>query len=172
MRRQTALLLGLFAAGALWAATRGRGVITDAMRALIQRVEGLRLTAYQDTGGAWTIGYGHLILPTEPYYPYGPRRTITQGEADALFAADSAKAQLAVDQLVTVPLSASQRAALVSFVFNVGRTAFATSTLLRKLNAGDYDGAAAEFGKWVYDNGVRVAGLVNRRAIEAGEFAA
>lgn len=176
MRRQTVLLLGLAAAAALWLATRGSGVISAAVRALIARVEGLRLTVYQDTEGNWTIGYGHLVKPGDPYYPYGSRRTITQGEADALLTSDSAEAADAVRDLVTVPLTDGQHAALVSFAFNEGRTALAGSTLLRKLNSGDYAGALAEFPKWnkITKNGVKVvdAGLVNRRTIEMQEFSA
>jgi len=72
----------------------------------------------------------------------------------------------AVDKHVTVPLKPTQHAALISFVYNVGETNFARSTLLRKLNSGDYDGACHELPRWVYAKGVRLRGLEIRRQKE------
>jgi lysozyme len=168
----------IMAAAGSAAAAAGRSVSTflDTLKSMIQNFEGLRLDAYQDVAGKWTIGYGHLIKPGEPYVPYGTVATITQDEADALLDADSQAAQICVDQNVTVDLTDDQRAALVSFVFNVGCTAFMNSTLLIKLNAGDYAGAAAEFAVWnhVTDPAtgqlVASSGLTNRRATEAQVF--
>lgn len=148
-------------------------VVTQAIdkgKALIAGEEGLRLTVYKDSGGAWTIGWGHLIKPGEPYHPYGPIKTITRAEADRIYDADLREARVAVATYVKVPLTVNQRAALESFTFNVGAGALKSSTLLRKLNAGDYTGAANELDRWVNDNGVRVAGLVNRRAREKAVF--
>lgn len=142
----------------------------DKIKELIAGAEGYSATAYQDVAGKWTIGYGHLVQPGEPYHPYGPVTEISQAEADALFQGDTAKATACVDQHVGVSLSDNQRAALVSFAFNVGCGAFANSTLLRKLNAGDHEGTADEFGRWVNAGGVRVAGLVNRRNLEREVF--
>lgn len=144
----------------------------DTLRNLIAGSEGLRLEAYQDVAGKWTIGYGHLIQPGEQYHPYGPVREITQSEADTLLARDTGIAQACVNESVTVPLTDNQAAALVSFVFNVGCSAFRSSTLLRKLNAGDYEGAADELTRWVNAGGMRVAGLVNRRNLEREVFLA
>lgn len=160
------LLIGGFLVAIYFAGKR----MLSGVKNLIAGEEGLKLTAYQDTGGEWTIGYGHLIQPGERYHPYGPVRTITQAEADALFDHDTRIATAAVDQLVRVPLTTSQRDALISFVFNVGVNAFRTSTLLRKLNAGDYAGAAAEFPRWNRDNGAVVAGLTERRLREQALF--
>jgi lysozyme len=131
---------------------------------LIQQSEGLRLTAYRDTGGVLTIGYGH----TGPDVYEG--QTITKAEAERLLRQDMQTAANAVREFVGVPLSPAQFDALTSFVFNVGRAAFARSTLLRKLNARDYAGAAAEFDRWVYDNGRKLPGLVARRAEERALF--
>jgi lysozyme len=125
--------------------------------ALLKAWEGGRLTAYQDGGGIWTIGYGHV----------GPdvheRLTLSLREIDALLEKDVAKAEAAVDRLVDVPLTAGQHDALTCFVFNVGGRAFEDSTLLRLLNAGDYDAVPGQLLRWVKDNGRDVPGLVNRR---------
>lgn len=129
---------------------------------LIKRWEGLRLDAYQDTGGVWTIGYGHT--------PARPGQRITKAEADILLAKDVAWASKAVEDLFTVPLTHGQRSALVSFTYNLGENQVARSTLRRKLNAGDYEGASKEFLRWVYDDGVFIEGLKNRRKDEVRKF--
>jgi lysozyme len=176
VNRQQKLLLVLSAAAGLFLFSRTklgqRGItyVTDKARHLIAGLEGRRLTVYQDTGGAWTIGDGHLVKAGERFYPYGTVRTITDAEADALFAADIAIASSAINSYVKVPLTEGQRAALLSLVFNIGVSAFKTSTMLKKLNAGDYAGAAAEFPRWNKDNGVTVAGLTNRRVREQSVF--
>lgn len=146
--------------------------LTDKIKTLIAGEEGLRLEAYQDVAGKWTIGYGHLIQPGEQYHPYGPVREISQEEADALFAADTATARACVESAVQVPLTDNQVAALTSFVFNVGCGAFRSSTLLRRLNEHDYTAAAEQLDRWVNAGGVRVAGLVNRRQLEKEIFLA
>lgn len=129
--------------------------------ACIKRWEGLRLTAYRDVGGKWTIGYGHVNGARE-----GMR--ITQREAEDWLRRDLAQAELAVDTAVKVALTDSQFGALVSFVFNVGVNAFKRSTLLRKLNAGDYEAVPAELLRWTKAGGKQVPGLVNRRNAEIG----
>lgn len=130
--------------------------------ALIESFEGCKLKAYKDTGGVWTIGVGHT--------PAFPGQTITQAQADTLLHADLKSAEATVERLVKVPLTDNQFAALVSFVFNLGSGQFKSSTLLRKLNAGDYAGAKAEFPRWNKDNGKEVAGLTRRRWAEAALF--
>lgn len=132
---------------------------------LIKQWEGCRLTAYKDVAGVWTIGYGS----TGAHVRAG--MTISQAEADALLVADLARFERAVEQLVKVPLSDGQFAALVSFAFNVGEGALQKSTLLKKLNAGNYDAVPGELAKWVNAGGKKVQGLVNRRAAEAGLWA-
>lgn len=145
----------------------------DQAKRLIAGEEGLRLEVYRDPGaGAWTIGYGHLVKPGERFYPYGSVKTITREEAEALFAADLAQARSTVQLYVRAPINDNQRAALESLVFNIGRGAFVSSTLLARLNVGDYAGAAAEFGRWIYDDGKIVAGLRDRRERERQIFLA
>ncbi|MFK7888037.1 MAG: LysM peptidoglycan-binding domain-containing protein [Gammaproteobacteria bacterium] len=130
---------------------------------LIKSFEGLRLNSYQDSGGVWTIGYGHTS-------GVGPGQTITQAQADSFLRQDVQWAENAVRDNVDVPLTQNQFDALVSFTFNVGAGAFAGSTLLRNLNAGDYAGAQEQFGRWVNADGQRLEGLVRRRGDEAALF--
>jgi lysozyme len=134
----------------------------------IKEHEALRLHPYRDTGGRWTIGWGHLIRESEPNLmrPEG----ITHAEAESILRGDLLTAEQAVSGYVTAPLTSGQYDALVSLVFNIGAGAFAGSTLLKKLNAGDYVGAAEEFPKWRLDNGVVVAGLEVRRLNEQQTF--
>lgn len=137
-------------------------------RQLIQRHEGLRLKTYVDPVGVNTIGYGST---GEHAYP---GNEITQAQAEEILADDLLTAERAVNRLVTVSLTQSQFDALVSFTFNLGSGALERSTLLRKLNAGDYEGASAEFGRWINGrvNGklTPLPGLVKRRADEAALF--
>ena len=137
--------------------------LSDSGVDLIKNFEGLRLSAYQDSGGVWTVGYGHTggVKP-------GDR--ITQDQAEALLRKDTGWAQDAVRQQVRVPLSQDQFNALTSFTFNLGAGALRDSTLLSKLNAGDYAGAQAEFGRFVHAGGRVLQGLVRRRAAEADLF--
>lgn len=128
--------------------------------------EGCKLTAYPDpaTGGEpWTIGYGHTG-------GISPGDTCTQAQAEQWLYEDLQTALQAVDRLVAVPITPEEEAALVDFAYNVGVSNLQHSTLLRLLNAGDYDGAANEFGKWNHANGAVLAGLTRRRAAEAAMF--
>jgi GH24 family phage-related lysozyme (muramidase) len=117
--------------------------------------------------GKPTIGWGHT---------YGVKlgRTISEAEAEVLLDHDYQQAEDDVLELVTVPLTDNQLGALTSFVFNLGQGNFSKSTLLRKINASDFAGAAAEFDKWVYAtvNGVKtkLSGLVVRRKLERSLF--
>lgn len=165
----TRLLVTLIAIAASLAYWK-RDALVSTAKELIAGKEGLRLSVYQDTGGVWTVGYGHVVKANDGLYPYTARRTITQVEADAFFNNDTATAAQGVNQNVRVPLSQNQRSALTSLVFNIGVTAFKNSTLLRKLNTGDVRGAADEFLRWVYDNGIRIPGLVSRREHERTLF--
>lgn len=130
---------------------------------LIKSFEGLRLKAYQDSAGVWTIGYGHTG-------GVRPGQQISQAQAEQYLRGDVRWAEQAVRDNVKVPISQNQFDALVSFTFNLGPNALKNSTLLKKLNAGDYAGAQAEFGKWVHAGGQRLEGLVRRRAEEAQLF--
>ena len=132
---------------------------------LIKQHEGCRLEAYQDSVGIWTIGYGHTL---------GVKAgdTCTQEQADAYLKADVHSAENCIEKSVTSSLSQGEFDALCSFTFNLGCAALRNSTLLRKLNSGDYDGAAAEFKKWDHAGGKQLAGLTKRRADEAELFEA
>lgn len=135
--------------------------------AKLKEREGVRLTAYPDpaTGGQpWTIGVGH----TGPDVHLG--LSITMEQSDAILARDLMRFEAGIDRLVTVPLSQNQFDALVSFAFNVGLSNLQASTLLRKLNAGDYQGAADQFLRWTKAAGKELPGLVSRRQSEREQF--
>lgn len=150
----------------------------EKLKSLITQEEGLRLDAYQDPVGKWTIGYGHLIKPGEPYYPYGQITLITLEEADALLSLDTQAAENCINRMVTAPLTENQRVALVSLIFNIGCGAFTSSTLLKKINAlTPLPETADEFDKWVMGtqpdgNKIILAGLITRRAREKQVFLA
>lgn len=139
---------------------------------LIKHFESFRSVRYMCDGGKWTIGWGHTKGVTEKTKP------ITIAEGDALIADDLVEFEAAVNSLVKVPLLQCQFDALVSFAFNVGQDidedtiaeGLGDSTLLKKLNAGNYIGAADEFPKWNKAKGKVLAGLVNRRAAERAMF--
>ena len=130
---------------------------------LTESFESCRFVAYQDSKGVWTIGWGHARGVQEG-------DTCTQEQADAWLLEDVQEAVDAVNRLVTVPLTQAQFDALVDFTFNAGEGNFASSTMLRLLNAGDYDGADAEFKRWDMCGGAHLAGLERRRLAEAAEF--
>lgn len=130
---------------------------SDEWRLLVSNFEGLRLEAYQDSVGVWTIGYGSTGSHVKP----GMR--ITKEEAEKLLDEDAARFEDAVNDLVEVGMTQYQFDALVSFCFNLGQGALGKSTLLDKLNDEDYDGAAQEFDRWVYAGGKKLRGLVRRR---------
>lgn len=133
---------------------------SQAGKDLIISFEGIRLQAYKCPAGVWTIGVGS----TQP--PVKPGEEITKKEAMDRFDRDLVKFEKAVDRLVTVPLTQNQFDALVSFTFNVGEGALAKSTLLKKLNAGNYDAVPAELMKWTKGGGKELPGLVRRRRAE------
>ena len=137
---------------------------SDAGIALTKGFEGLRLTAYRDCGGVLTIGYGH----TGPDVIEG--MTIDEAQAETLLRADVQVAVECVNRAVTAAITQNQFDALVDFCFNVGCGALMNSTLLRKVNAADFAGAAAQFALWVHAGGEVVAGLVRRRELEAQMF--
>lgn len=158
---------------------------------IIKRWEGIRdgnkttpnYDPYLCPANVATIGYGHAVTDggkmlkgqaglkrAQELYPQG----ITLDEAETLLMLDMAWAEAAVNKGVQASLTQNQFDALVSFVFNVGRTAFMRSTLLASLNGGRFDVAASEFLKWnkVTKNGekVEMPGLTNRRADEQSLF--
>jgi lysozyme len=139
----------------------------DAGQALIKKWEGFSLTPYICPAGLPTIGWGHVISTADAAKYAGG---ITQEQANALFAHDVRIAEGGVTSLITAPLTANQFAALVSFTFNLGAGRLRASTLRRKINARDYQGAADEFSRWVFAGGRKLTGLVRRRAEEKKLF--
>jgi GH24 family phage-related lysozyme (muramidase) len=130
---------------------------------LIKSFEGLRLTAYRDPVGVLTIGYG-----TTTGVSSGMK--ITQAQAEAYLKKDLAKFEQAVQDNVKVSLNSDQFSALVSFTYNVGEGALASSTLLRVLNQGDYQGAADQLLRWNKGDNGELAGLTRRRKAERAMF--
>jgi lysozyme len=131
---------------------------------LLEGYEGIRLAAYLDTAGVWTIGVGH----TGPEVHEGMIATVEQ--VRRWLDEDVKEAENAVNRLVKVALTQEQFDSLASFVFNLGETQFNKSTLLKRLNAGDYVAAGKEFKRWVYSGGKITPGLVKRRNSEARPF--
>lgn len=135
---------------------------------IIKKFEGFRSTAYLDTGGVWTIGFGTIKYPNGKRVAKGDTCTIEQ--AEQWLRNDCQWVDACLDKYVTVSLTQNQFDALASFTYNVGETAFKNSTLLAKLNKSNYVAAALQFDRWVYDNGKKIKGLVNRRAQEKALF--
>jgi len=136
--------------------------------ALIKQFEGCKLTAYQDSVGVWTIGYGW----TQPVDGKSIRAgmTIKQETAERLLKTGLVSYESDVSRLVKVGVTQGQFDALVSFTYNLGARSLSTSTLLRKLNAGDYAGAADEFLRWNKAGGKVLNGLTRRREAERALF--
>ena len=135
---------------------------------LICSFEGLRLNAYDDGVGVWTIGFGTTIYPNGIKVKRGD--TCTTEQAKAYMAHDLKKFESTVNSAVTVPINQNQFDASVSLTYNIGTGAFKKSTLLKKLNESDYKGAAAQFNVWNKGGGKVVQGLVSRRAVERKLF--
>ena len=145
--------------------------MSDAALNLLTEFEGFSSAPYQDPGGTWTIGYGSIRLGgTGPGRVTASTHPIDEPTARAWASAELAVCMTEISRVVQVPLSDNEKAALEDFVYNLGIGNFTSSTLLRLLNAGDYDGAAAQIGRWVYTHGTVLAGLVRRRAAETQLF--
>lgn len=135
----------------------------DEATKIIKHFEGCRLSAYRDSAGVWTIGYGSTL-------GVKAGEKITQERAEELLEKDMQRFIDCVDELVDVALTPAQIAALISFTFNVGCGALERSTLRRKLNHGDYQGAADEMLRWRNAGGRVRRGLVRRREAERELF--
>lgn len=150
------------------------GIATDEMHVspsgvdLICNFEGLRLKAYDDGVGVWTIGFGTTKYPNGIRVKKGD--TCTLDQAKAYMQNDLKSFEQTVNNTVKVPLNQNQFDALVSLAYNIGSTAFKNSTLVRQLNEGNYKAAANQFNVWVNAGGKRMQGLVNRRAAERTLF--
>ena len=136
---------------------------------LIKRFEGFSAKPYLCPAGVPTIGYGSTRdTDGKPITLQHP--PITETQAVSLLMATLVTYEDAVNRYVKVPLNQNQFDALVDFAYNAGAKNLLTSTLLRKLNAGDYAGASKEFGKWVYGGTKKLNGLVKRREAERQLF--
>lgn len=135
---------------------------------LIKNFEGFRPLAYYCPAGLLTIGWGHTIQPTEKLNGIllDKNSKVSLQQAILLLQKDITNAEHVIFRNVKAPLIQGQFDALVSFVFNLGEKNFMRSTLLKKLNDGDYEGAANQFPRWVYVNKKALVGLMNRRAAE------
>lgn len=137
----------------------------------VAQFEGFRSQPYPDTGSVWTIGYGSIRING-----VGPARVtrntpaITEPQARTWLAAELKTCAQAVLDTTTKPLTEAQQVAIVDFIYNLGIGNFTSSALLRKINAGDYAGAAAEFDKWDHAGGKELAGLLRRRQAETDLF--
>ena len=128
---------------------------------LISEFEGCLLSPYKDSAGLWTIGIGHLILPSESF------TTITNDQAQTLLKSDMRKAVQSVSRLITRPLTDNQYAALLSFTFNLGGGTLQRSTLRKKCNRTEDEDVPTEFMKYVYVGKQKIYGLTRRRKAEA-----
>lgn len=137
--------------------------LSEAGLTLIKQFEGLKLEAYQDVVGIWTIGYGHTK-------DVKPGQIITSQKADELLLQDVASTEVGVRKLVPPSCGHNQFSALVCFAYNVGLGNLSKSTLLKKLLAKDVSGAAEEFLKWNKAGKKEVAGLTRRRVAERALF--
>jgi len=165
---------------------------------IIKTSESLKLKAYLCPANKLTIGYGHVILPTRDYllfkafdatalqriiYACRNSRKLTReaaglfispAQADTLLRNDTQQVAEFITSITRSDLAPNQFDALVSLVFNIGQGNYCDSTLRKKLKAGDFAGAAAEFDRWVFatvdGKKIKLAGLVTRRAAERAIF--
>lgn len=137
--------------------------MSDEGRKRLTQREGVRLNAYKDSVGVWTIGIGHTSAAGPPNVT--PGLTITAQECDAIFKRDLVQYEQAVTRAIRVPLAQHQFDALVSFGFNVGTGGFARSTVVKRINAGDMEGAAQAFMLWT-----KPPEITGRRRSEVVQF--
>jgi lysozyme len=150
------------------------GKMTDKGRHLLAVWEGFELKVYLDVAGLPTIGVGHLLTKDERSsgkimiggVPVKYEGGISDAQVNALLAQDLIEFEDVVGKAVAVELTPNQFDALVSFCFNIGKTSFRDSTLLRRLNQGEYDEVPDQLRRWTFSGGRRVAGLVARRENE------
>jgi len=143
--------------------------MTDEGLDLIKLYEGYSSSPYLCPAQHWTIGYG-AIWGMDDTRVKEDHPDINEDQADYLLRRDVKKSEMAVIRHIRVPLEDGQFNALCSFVFNLGSGALQSSTLRRKINRGDYIGAADEFPRWVYAGGKKLKGLIRRREHERSMF--
>lgn len=133
---------------------------------LIQQFEGFSALPYLCPAGWWTIGYGHVIAPSER----DALQFVEPARAERLLAVDVGVAERAVAQFITVVLRQPQYDALVSFTFNAGAAALQRSSLRRVVNRGEHDAVPTQLMRWVWGGGRKLPGLARRRAAEASLY--
>lgn len=143
--------------------------INKATLDLVKEFEGCNLTAYRDPVGIWTIGYGTTARAGLGIIPTGGM-TITQAEADQLLADGLNKFADQIRPMITADLNDNQFGACVSLAYNVGVYGFGRSTVLEKINDGDYSKAADAILLWNKAGGKVLKGLVRRREAERKLF--
>jgi lysozyme len=134
--------------------------ISEEGLALIKKFEGCELTAYKCSAGVWTIGYGHTKGVEEGM-------TITKAQAEDMLLEELVEYEDAVKNAVTISLDQCMFDALVSWTYNLGPSNLNASTMLKVLNAGDYDGVPAQIKRWNKAGGKVLEGLIRRREAEA-----
>ena len=135
---------------------------------LIKEFEGCKLRSYLDGGDVPTIGYGTTRYSNGEKVMIG--QDISQDMADFELVTHCNQLADGITACVYSELNENQFSALISLVYNIGMTAFQKSTMRKLLNLLEFEAAANQFDRWVYDNGVMVNGLVNRRAKEKAVF--
>lgn len=143
--------------------------INQATVDLVKKWEGFRAEAYRDAVGVWTIGYGTTAMAGLGITPR-PGLTITEAEAETYLRMGLEKFAKAILPYIIAPVNDNEFGAMLSLAYNIGPTAFKRSTLLRKFNEGDKEGAAREFLRWNLAGGKVLNGLTNRRNDEVALF--
>ena len=133
------------------------GVTAAVTIATVSLMEGRSNDPYKDIVGVWTVCDGETNVKMRRY---------SNAECDTMLRTSLVKYGNGVLECVNVPISQNQHAAFTSFAYNVGTGAFCKSSLLKKLNAGDYVGACDGLLAWSYAGGKYVQGLANRRNVE------
>lgn len=132
---------------------------------LIKKFEGFSSTPYKCPAGVWTIGYGSTRYPAGDFIA-STDLPITEEQAETIMRLNLINYENDVIRYVSQKINQSQFDALVDFAYNCGSKNLLKSTLLKKVNKGDFLGASKEFGKWVYADGKKLSGLVKRREAE------
>jgi lysozyme len=134
---------------------------------IIKQMEGFRNKSYQDVVGVWTVGYGSTRINGKPV---SLGMTCTEEEAVQYILDELSPVAERITKMVTVPLTQNQFDSLCDFAYNLGSGALQGSTLMKRLNLKDYEGAANEFAKWNKAGGKVLNGLVKRRELERKLF--
>ena len=172
MNKQSKNIIVLVVLGVLIATLKSKAgsLYASALNFIKIKEGGLYLKAYQDSGGVYTIGWGSTY-DFDKQRKVLPGDTITQTQAQKWLEMTTSQDANEIKKLVKPYLNKNELNALISFVYNVGINAFRNSTMLKLLNSGaDRKTVANEFDRWVYDDGVKVQGLVNRRIAEKKLF--